>query len=221
MDPGRSVDPVADDEAFLGRPGRSSLPGHDSDPGGELEVRVLGAEGGDCGHELEPCADGSLGIVLLCRRHAPDRHHGVADELLDDTAVAGDDAAGEVEIAREKFPHLLRITGLGERREADEVAEQDRHETKLGQYLSGRRLIAPGPRRRSRARRVRPGREPVISGRRLDQRRAAFAAELGGGKNGRAAARADPCEWVSALVTEFGTLQVLDPAVGADHRVLL
>ena len=94
LDPGGSVDPVADDEAFLGRPGRSSLPGHDSDPGGELEVRVLGAEGGDCGHELEPCADGSFGIVLLCRRHAPDRHHGVADELLDDTAVAGDDARG-------------------------------------------------------------------------------------------------------------------------------
>ena len=50
--------------------------------------------------ELERGAHGALGVVLVGDRRAPDGHHRVADELLDRAAVALDDVAGEVEVAR-------------------------------------------------------------------------------------------------------------------------
>ena len=49
--------------------------------------------------EVERGADGALGIVLVRHRRAPDRHHGVADELLDHAAVALDDAPAGLEVA--------------------------------------------------------------------------------------------------------------------------
>ena len=94
-------------------------------------VLVLAAVGGDGRDELEAGPDRSLGVVLLGDRGPPDRHDGVADELLDDAPVAADDGAGELEVAREELPHLLRVALLGERREADEVAEQHRDVAKL------------------------------------------------------------------------------------------
>ena len=45
------------------------------------------------GDEVERGANGPLGVVLLRDRRAPDRHHGVADELLDRAAVALDHRA--------------------------------------------------------------------------------------------------------------------------------
>ena len=73
-----------------------------------------------------------LGVVLLGDRRAPDRHHGVADELLDRAAVALDQRARRLEVAREQLPHLLGVAALRQRREADEVGEQDRDEPALG-----------------------------------------------------------------------------------------
>ncbi len=49
--------------------------------------------------ELQAGPDGALGVVLAGDRGAPDRHHGVADELLDGAAVAADDVARDVEVA--------------------------------------------------------------------------------------------------------------------------
>ena len=91
--------------------------------GARLDPR---AEPADRVHELERRADRALGVVLVCDRGAPDRHHRVADELLDRAAVAPDDVARELEVARQGLAHLLGVAPLGERREADEVGEQDR-----------------------------------------------------------------------------------------------
>ena len=93
---------------------------------------MLGAVGGDGRDELDAGADGTLGVVLLRDRGAPDRHDGVADELLDDAPVAGDDGPGELEVAGEELPYLLGVAPLREGREADEVAEQHRDVAELG-----------------------------------------------------------------------------------------
>ena len=131
LDAGGGVDPVADDEALLGGLGRGRAAGHDPDPGLEVGL-VLGAVGGDGRDELEAGPHRPLGVVLLRDRGAPDRHDGVADELLDDAAVAADDGPGELEVAREELAHLLGVAFLRERREADEVAEQHRDVAELG-----------------------------------------------------------------------------------------
>jgi hypothetical protein len=46
--------------------------------------------------------------------------------------VEGDHLGGGVEVAREELADRLRVAVLGERREADEVGEQDRDEATLG-----------------------------------------------------------------------------------------
>ena len=64
----------------------------------EIDARLL-AECRDHVDEVEARADRPLGVVLVGDRGAPHRHHGIADELLDDAAVAVDDDAGSLEIA--------------------------------------------------------------------------------------------------------------------------
>jgi hypothetical protein len=130
LDAGRGVDAVADDEALLGGLGRGGAAGHDPDPGLEIGP-VLGAVGGDGRDELEAGSHGPFGVVLLGDRGTPDGHDGIADELLDDAAVAADDGPCELEVTGEDLPHLLGVAFLRERREADEVAEQHRDVAEL------------------------------------------------------------------------------------------
>ncbi len=78
--------------------------------------------------EVERRPDGPLGVVLRGRRRAPYRHDRVADELLHRAPVALDQRAGQLGVAREQLARLLRVAGLGDGREADEVDEQDGHE---------------------------------------------------------------------------------------------
>ena len=92
----------------------------------------------EAGHrvdELQRRADGALGVVFLGDRRAPHGHHRVADELLDRAAVALDDVAREVEVARQRVADVLRVTLLGERREADEIREEDAHQAPFGDRL--------------------------------------------------------------------------------------
>ena len=84
------------------------------------------------GHQLEGGADGSLGVVLVAGRGAPDGHDGVADELLDRAAVPLDDAARQLEVARQELAHLLGVAVLGQGGEADQVGEQDGDQAALG-----------------------------------------------------------------------------------------
>ena len=65
-------------------------------------------------------------------RRAPDGHDGVADELLDRAAVALDERARGVEVAREELADVLGVATLGERGEADEVGEEDGDEAAFG-----------------------------------------------------------------------------------------
>ena len=94
--------------------------------------------------ERERRADGALGVVLARDRRAPDGHHGVADELLDHPAVALDELAAALEVARQELADLLGVAVLGERREADEVGEQDETRRSSGRPARRRSLAAPG-----------------------------------------------------------------------------
>jgi hypothetical protein len=70
-------------------------------------------------------ADGTQAIVLMGDRDAEDRHHRVADELLDRAAVVLDRAASSREVAVEHAPQRLGVERLGELRRLDEVGEED------------------------------------------------------------------------------------------------
>ena len=152
LDARRGVDPVADDEALLRSLGRGDAAGDDADPSLEIGP-ALRAVAGDGGDELEAGPDRPLGVVLLRDRGAPDRHDGVADELLHDASVPVDDGPGELEVTGEEIPYFFGIVALGERREADQVAEEDRHVPQLGARFArrhGRRaeILAGDGRRR-------------------------------------------------------------------------
>ena len=71
-----------------------------------------GGQPGDSVDEVQRRAHGAFGVVLMRGRGAPDGHDRVADELLDGAAVAPDDLAREVEIARQQLARLLRVAAL-------------------------------------------------------------------------------------------------------------
>ena len=111
LHPRRRVDQVAGDHALTLRPeGDCGLPGEDTCPGAQFRLTDLVAEGGDGGDEVERGAHRAFRVVLRGRGCAPDRHHGVADELLDGAAVELDEAAARVEVAREQLARLLGVT---------------------------------------------------------------------------------------------------------------
>ena len=200
LEPRRGVHQVARDHSLAHRPERHrGLAGQHSGPGAQGWAQPV-----DGLHELERRPDGQLGIVLARDRRSPDRHHRVADELLDRAAVALDDLAAQVEVARQQLPRVLGVTALGQGRESDEVGEEDRNQAALGNGRHARRRRA---RRRGRPRGERPGRagrrgaalatELVVGkeratagGARLTQPCPAFLAELRAGRILRAAARA-------------------------------
>jgi hypothetical protein len=74
----------------------------------------------------EPRAHRTLGVVLVRHRRAEDRHHVVADVLVDGAAVALHLLAEAHEGAVHERLHRLRVHPLGERGVAREVREQHR-----------------------------------------------------------------------------------------------
>ena len=84
----------------------------------QLHLRALHVRGGTHGAE---------GVVLVELRQAEDGHDRVADELLDDAAVALELGAHRVEVARHDLPERLRVELLAHARRALEVREDDRH----------------------------------------------------------------------------------------------
>ena len=71
---------------------------------------------------------GPQGVVLMCKRRPEDGHDRVADELLDRAAVALDDRLHPREVAGKQRTYCLRVGRLPERRRADDVAEENRHD---------------------------------------------------------------------------------------------
>ena len=68
----------------------------------------------------------ALGIVAVRARQAEDRHHRIADELLERAAMRLDHLAGHGVIARQDGPHILGVERFAERSGAGDVGEQDR-----------------------------------------------------------------------------------------------
>ena len=129
------VDEVPGDHPLAGgADGHRRLAGQDPGPG--LHRRP---ERPDRVDELEPGPHRPLGVVLVGDRRAPDGHDGVADELLDRPAVAGDHLAGDLEVAGQGVADLLGVALLGERREPDEVGEEHRDVPPLGDGSGGGR----------------------------------------------------------------------------------
>ena len=140
LDAGRCVDEIARDHALtLRADGDGRLAGEHA--GARLQRRVERGNGCD---EVERGADGSLGVVFVRDRSAPDSHHGVADELLYGAAVALDNLPRGVEVASEQFARVLGIATFRRGREPHEVGEEDGDEAALGGL--GRRRRSGGAR---------------------------------------------------------------------------
>ena len=90
--------------------------------------------------------NGALRIVLMRRRSAEDRHHRVTDELLHRAAISLDLLPQPSVIGPDPRPDVLGVSRFRRRREADEVAEQHRHDLAL--LLHPRRGLR-GQRRRT------------------------------------------------------------------------
>ena len=117
LEPRRDVDGVARDE-------RVALAGHDlarvhADPRPQPDRR-------DGRPQLDRGANRPERVVLVRLRDAEDRHHGVADELLDRAAVPLEDRPRILEVAAHRRPHGLGVEALPERGRARQVAEDDR-----------------------------------------------------------------------------------------------
>ena len=115
----RDVDRVARDER-VGR-ARDDLASVDADPYVDLD-RVA---------ELQRRSHGTERIVLVHLRHTEDRHHGVADELLDRAAVTLDRGSRRLEVPRHRGARRFRVEPLRARGRADHVAEEHGHRLPL------------------------------------------------------------------------------------------
>ena len=128
LDPGRRVHGVPRHEP-LSR-GRihvqpdEGLPGVDPDPQPEAVVRRPGTD-------REPGPDRSHAVVLVGQRDTEHADHGIPDELFDDPAVCLDRRASHGRVAIEHPADILRVCMLGERGEANQVAEQHGHDLAL------------------------------------------------------------------------------------------
>ena len=116
LEPCGEVDGVARRQALLGAGDDGARVQPDARLDSELGKRV--AHLGGRPHRAQ-C------VVLVCRGHAEDRHHRVADELLDRSLVALDDRLHALEVAREQAAKRLGIELLSQSRRARDVAEQD------------------------------------------------------------------------------------------------
>ena len=95
----------------------------------------------DLGYRLLDRGRGTHGtrrLVTARDRRAEDRHHGVADVLVDAPAEAIDDAVDGAEIALEQRVHVFGIEAFGEPRVATEIGEQHGDRPALGVVAGNR-----------------------------------------------------------------------------------
>ena len=74
---------------------------------------------------------------------SPDRHHRIADELLDHAAIADNDVAGELEVAAQGVPDLLGVALLREGGEPDQIGEEDGDHSTFGDLVGEGRSRRP------------------------------------------------------------------------------
>jgi len=132
FEPRRDVDGVAGDEPLPGRRvACDDLAGVDADPVRQRDAVTsfeLAVQLDERRLHRRSRPNGAQRIVLANPRQAEDRHHRVADELLDRAAVRRDGVAHRVEVQAHHLSQRLRVEGLGEARRPLQVAEQNRHE---------------------------------------------------------------------------------------------
>jgi len=189
----------------LGAERDRGLPGGHAGPRGEVRCADVGAERSHGLDKIEAGPDRSFRVVLLRHGRAPYRHDGVADELLDGPAVAIDQRARRVEVARQELADLFGVARLGERGEADQVGEEHRDELALGDRGGPVAMLG-----------ARGGGGDAAS-----ERAAALAAEPVVRLVRRAAARAGDREGRAARRAELPPGPVLGPAHSADHDASL
>ncbi len=198
LEPGRGVDDVSRDETLVrGTDRHGRLAGQDA-----RACLETGPERSDAIDQVERSPDRAFGVVVVRDGSSPDRHHRVADELLDRAAVAADDLLAMFEVVRQKLSYGLGVAALGKRREPDQIGEQDGDETAFGDGHGCPRHGRGGRRRgtdcrlgcRGPARRAEPGagdeRGPATRAGR-GHRRPAVRTEPRVGRGGLAARRAD------------------------------
>jgi hypothetical protein len=122
LQPRGDVDRVTRREALLGT--RHHLAAADADP-------PLDPELGQGQLHLRCRLKRAHGIVFVYRREPEDRHHGVADKLLDDTAVALDDRLHALEVAGEQGAKRLRVERRPAPSSPQRRREQDGHDLAL------------------------------------------------------------------------------------------
>src|SRR5581483_5592068 len=120
---GGEVDRLARRERRVGVVG-DDLARLDADPGLEPELA-------DAFERREAGADGALGVVLVCERHAECRHDGVPGELLDRAAVRDDALRYLVEEAADAAADDLGIGVGDEAGRVDEIDEENGGELAL------------------------------------------------------------------------------------------
>ena len=98
------------------RPERTPSSGHDEDASRSRAGRRRRERPGP--RDVEPVRLRNVGVSRR-RLHQPHPH----------PAVPGDDVAREIEVAAQRLPDILGVPTFGEGREADQVDEEDRHET--------------------------------------------------------------------------------------------
>ncbi len=196
------VDQIAGNHALLKTAGRDRrLTRQHARPCTKVWSAYLLSQLGHRLHEVEGAPHRPLGVVLPCDGSAPHRHHGISDELLHRSAVALDQPSARVEVAREQIANLLRVPRLRQRREADQIREQHRHQTTLSRL------------RLARLRRNRRGRS-----RQTSERRAALVAELPPRLIRSAAGGAERRQPRATLAAELRVGPVLGATVRADRH---
>ena len=138
------------------------------------ELEPLVAQLLDRLQDPEPGAHGPLGVVLVRDRRAEDRHHRVADELLDRSAEALDVGLDALVVGTERRSDVLGIGAVGTIREADEVDEEDRYDLPLLADGGGFRQTRAARETEARSLRV------LLAARRADDHGRIFAAAESG-----------------------------------------
>ncbi len=170
--------------------------GQDACADPELGHAQLFAERRDRIGQGQRCPDRALGIILERHRCAPHGHHGVADELLDRPAVALDQRPATLEVPRQHLAYVVGIAMLRDRREANQVGEQDRDQATL-RGVRRRRVVEPGQGGAALAT------EPLAAGVRSPT------------------GRAPQLQLCPALGTELAPGPVLNAASAADHDTVI
>ena len=207
------IDEVAGDHPLAHRPqGHGRFAGED--PGADLEGSPGDREATDRLDQLEPGTDRTLGVILVRGRRSPHGHDGVTDEFLDRPAVTPDDVGSDLEVPGQQLADRLRIAILGQRREADQIREEDGHHPPFGGARVGDGICADGRQARGHRLRIADGRaalaaEPVrrrvgraTGGARRDEATAAGRTELASWFVGRPTRPTVQCATLSHAVSD-------------------